>query len=264
MNELKKVFQFFNGNLNPSEKHFKQVRIQQFDKQPLTLDDNLFGDITFEYFIGVNINKIGSNVFKKTGNNITGFICYDCLLEQKPPKYNLNSVFNQLTELNQLQIGLDLRYKTLNEILPSAQTNLKNIKINTKELTIKSGAFQYVKSLNSIEFVDTKINRIQWNSFKFEPNNKNHILSIGFSNCNLTNESFQDGSFDGIEKSFVEIRFNHMDINYLPEEAFKSVLDNKDNTIAFWGDSKVDCHNQKNNWLKGNQQIKNLHCKHIK
>ena len=129
-------------------------------------------------------------------------------------------------------------------------------------MTIKSGAFLYVKRLNYIEFVGAKINRIEKDAFKSEPENKNHVLSISFSNCNLTNESFETGSFDGIKNFIVKITFNHMDIDYLPEDAFKSFLDNKDNTIEFRGDSKVDCHNQKNNWLKGNKQIIDLYCKH--
>lgn len=34
-------------------------------ENPIILEDNTFGHITFELFKGIRINKFGSNVFKK-------------------------------------------------------------------------------------------------------------------------------------------------------------------------------------------------------
>ena len=109
---------------------------------PLTFEDNLFGDITFENFHGINITKIGSNVFNKTGNKIKSFNYYYCDLENQLPKYSIKLIYNQITQLTHLKIGLNV-----NKIPTDAfgiAYNLKIIIINmkSKEFTIKSGAFK--------------------------------------------------------------------------------------------------------------------------
>ena len=56
--------------------------------------------------MGYNLNKIGSNVFNKLADKITMFNCHICNLENRS-NYNLNRVFDQMTKLDLLAIGLD-------------------------------------------------------------------------------------------------------------------------------------------------------------
>ena len=65
---------------------------------PITLEDNTFGDITFEGFQGIGIKKIGSNAFNKTANKLTGFYCNDCDIDNEPPKYDIQKVKIMLFE----------------------------------------------------------------------------------------------------------------------------------------------------------------------
>lgn len=59
-------------------------------------------------FVGINIAMIKSNAFNKTSDQLKVFNCYECSLVNKPPNYDLQKMFNQMTELTDLQIGLDL------------------------------------------------------------------------------------------------------------------------------------------------------------
>ena len=121
------------------------VKITAPPSEPFTLDDNLFGDITFEYFYGINIKKIGSNVFNKTADKIKTFICADCPLEHEPPKYNLQTIFNQMSQLNLISIELNMP----NEIV------LNSMDINS----LREGAFKSVlgNEKNTINFETSKI-----------------------------------------------------------------------------------------------------------
>lgn len=77
------------------------------------------------------------------------------------------------------------------------QKSLSVIDINANQLVIKSGVFQHLKNLLSVNFDDVTINRIDKEAFKID--NHNSFLNINFFGCKLTNETFQNGSFDGIQ-----------------------------------------------------------------
>ena len=79
----------------------------------------------------------------------------------------------------------------------------------------------------------------------------------------MTGNSFEEGSFDG-NKGTLKIRFLYSDIDYIPENSFKSLLNNTKNSIALYDDSTIDCNNCANYWLikeKKEKQITNAHCK---
>ena len=216
--------------------------------------EDIFGDITFDIFAGENINKISSNVFKKTGEKIKIFQCHSCKLENHS-KYNLDTIFNQMSNLEALSIDL-------NTELPSfSSKNLREIKISANELKIKDGAFQNLNKLKIISFIDMKIT-IQRNAFNF-PNSSVHFR-MNFYNCKII--EFENRSFDGI-KSVVQFEFYRMNISHLDEGAFKSVLDNKVNSIVFGSGNilaEIDCDDCKNYWLvkEGKEkQVKNAKCK---
>ena len=63
-------------------------------ENPIILEDNTFGHITFELFKGIRINKFGSNVFKKTANKLQSVWCWDCDIQNQLPKYDLFTVSN--------------------------------------------------------------------------------------------------------------------------------------------------------------------------
>ena len=258
------MFNSASKNLGANEKHFKEVQL--FSASNLILEDNTFGDITFESFHGLNIIKIGSNTFKKTSDKIDVFFCWTCSIQHQPPKYDLQTILNQMTQLEYLSIGVNV-----NEIPSNAVGNLKKLQFislfNGKQnLTIKSSAFHSLDHLIRIQIWETTINRIEKEAFKSAT-----ISDIGFNNCTLTGESFEKGAFDGIEKSF-KIQFMQTNVSYLAESVFKPVLNNSLNSINFFNhkisngkyNSKIDCDDCRNYWLiKENKQnqVKEAHCK---
>ena len=49
-----------------------------------TLNDNAFGDFTFERFYAVGIKRISNKAFGKSAKNITMFICSLCDFTNSP------------------------------------------------------------------------------------------------------------------------------------------------------------------------------------
>ena len=73
-------------------------------------------------------------------------------------------------------------------------------------MTVKSEAFQHLKQLETLEFLEITIKTIEKSAFKFNSSNGFPILRIQFNTCNLTGETFQNGSFDGVSKP-IEVTF---------------------------------------------------------
>ena len=235
--QVQKVFNLASKNLNASETHFQKIQLVfDHDSADVILEDNTFGDntfgditfgditfgdITFEKFQGYNIKRIGSNAFNKTANQITVFDClFTCAIENQPPKYNIQTVFNQINKMLDLSIGLNVNEIPSNafpiDTINSTELSYLRIMVN-QNLIIKSGAFKSLNKLMSIEFYKAKISKIEKETFKLNSNLTG--LSIDFINCNLTNESFQIGSFDGILK--LSITFMQIEIDYFNESVFK-------------------------------------------
>ena len=80
-----------------------KIKKNQFDS-PLTLEDNLIGDITFELFRGSGIKRIGSNAFNKTANKLQSFYCDGCDIDNEPPKYDIQKVEIMLFEKQNLKL----------------------------------------------------------------------------------------------------------------------------------------------------------------
>lgn len=103
MDHLPKVFNSFE-HFNATEKHFNRIELRPSktgNETERILKDNTFGNLIFRMFSGYNINKIGSNVFTKTGNLILSFYCYDCSLVIEP-NYDIQNMLNSpnLQDLN--------------------------------------------------------------------------------------------------------------------------------------------------------------------
>ena len=91
----------------------------------------------------------------------------------------------------------------------------------------------------------------------------NQTLFITFISTFVAGDSFQDGTFDGLQRP-VKIAFAFdSKTDYIPEKIFKSVLDNKQNKITFFQDSYINCQNCGNLWLirdNKQQQIESPFC----
>lgn len=72
-----------NKSLSQNEKHFSLVKLSP-DNQTLTLEDNIFSQITFQTFSGYKINKISLNAFNQTANKLKEFVCSECSLDSEP------------------------------------------------------------------------------------------------------------------------------------------------------------------------------------
>lgn len=271
MNILPGIFSSASKNLTQNERHFKTVELYVFtykNESEATLQDNTFGDITFDQFHGYGIKKIGTNVFNKTAN-LTSFYCWKCPLEYQPPNYDLQNMFNQLTQLTSLTLGLNVS-KIPSNAITSNQSQINYLLIEAKHqiLTINSHAFLGLNQLTTITFYDTKFNSIQTETFKLGKKS-NEQLKINFIKCSLTGQTFQNNSFDGVQQP-LEVVFQGTNINYIPESVFKPVLNEKNNLIDFFDvdygtefNSKIDCSDCRNHWLikeKKDGQVLNAFC----
>ena len=224
-------------------------------------------DFDTDQFVAINAGKIDSSNFNETNHKLSIFNCYECALKHEPPKYDIQTVLNQLTGLSDLQIGLDLAHnQSLNDILPNKYSHLHSIDIKADKLTIKSGGLTWLEYLYSISFNGATIDRIERDAFKTNYTSnftKDGISIITFRDCNLEDNVFQNGSFDGIEDTWTQITFESMNVTSLPEGAFKSFLDDY-KSVAFTGNSTIDCDDCKNYWLikeRKERSIMNAHCK---
>ena len=97
--------------MKANETHFKTVHLYRLEghDDSITLEDNTFGNITFELFRGSGIKKIGSNAFNKTANKLMAFYCSDCDINNEPPKYDIYRV-----EIMQFKKKIFIRFSALN------------------------------------------------------------------------------------------------------------------------------------------------------
>ena len=156
-----------------------------------------------------------------------------------------------MNHLEVLEINLQTVEIPSNAIIPVGnQTKLKRVSIENRDkvLTIKSGAFQHLNQLHVIEFFYSSIQTIEKEAFKLESTSNSSSIKIGFYWCHLTNETFKNGSFDGITKP-IEVEFMGAKINYLAEGVFKTVLSNKNGRINLSSNSDLDCSDCRNYWL---------------
>ena len=231
----------------------------------MILEDNTFSDITFQEFHSNKVKKIGTNTFNKTADKILSFFSLTSSIEHQPPKYDLQTILNQMTQLESLAIGINVDEIPSNAI--RNKTNLPFIKLaNKQNLTIKPSAFYSLDNLYGLQIVQTTVNRIEKEAFKSAT-----LADIIFDNCRLSSESFQMGAFDGITNP-IKVTFLKMNISYLAESVFKPILKNSSNSIDFFDheiskgiyNSKIDCDDCKNYWLireNKQNQVKNAHCK---
>ena len=234
-----------NDNTYRDEKHFDKVQLYtalNLKEYKRVLDDTFFGDITFEKFEAFKIDKIMQNAFNKTADQIKEFMYPNCALA-----IDIFNVIKPINHLTSLILGLNVTEIPTNTF---NSTKITNLEIKSHEnLVIKSDALKF-DTLEQFRIYETTIQEIQRNALKF--NYSVHKgLYLTFEKCKLTGQTFQNGSFDainGANKAF-SIVFDHTNINYLAEGAFKIVL-----YKGYWNridlrDNQIDCEDCKNYWM---------------
>lgn len=185
LNRVSKVFNWMSKNLDFNEMHFKRVKLYPSfieEEYERIIQDDTFGDITFEEFQAHNVSKIGSNAFNITAHKIKKFECFDCSLVNQPPKYNLFKVINLMINLNHLSLRLNVTEIPANAIQPfnGQHSNISFLVISSiQSLTIKSGAFHNFIGLEFFSIWDSTIKLIEKDAFKLQ------ALDIEFQECNL-------------------------------------------------------------------------------
>lgn len=200
LTDLRKIFDSASKSLKtPSEKHFKAIILivlPQHNDTERIIEENAFGDVTFDKFYGNGINKINSNAFNKTADKLNEFKCDPCSLENQPPKYDIQSMLNQLIELTSLSIGLNVDLIPPNALQPigGRESKMKNLVIAAKQnLTIETGAFQSFNKLTQLFFHLTAIKRIEKEAFKFNKKSESR-LNLFFDNTKLTGKLIYNNS----------------------------------------------------------------------
>ena len=246
----------------------------QADEFELILKESSFADITFEEFNGYNIKLIHQNAFGKSAQTIKRINIKQDYINHLPPQYDIWNALSGLVNVKNIDICLnvtEIPSKTFGP-LKGMQSNLNDITIWTDEsLTIRKMAFYHLDNLKNIAIgfhsshcslsnlnpMDRlKIKKIENKAFALEKQS-NEKLKFHFVNCEFDDESFEPGSFDGIQRP-VEIQFYNIKMKILPESTFKSLFNNKNNTFTIFKqprshdnseNSFIDCFDCRNEWL---------------
>ena len=261
---MPKIFASASKNNTLKDKHFKKIEIQRpSNETETTLNDNSFGDFTFDNFYGVQIEKISTNAFGNSSTTIYNFFCSYCVLTYSPSNYNIWATLSQLNKLRSVQVGLNVKEIPSNAITPINQqtSNLTFLVFSSRQdLTIRTNAFHNLKHLIELRIYSTKISKVQRGAFNFSKGEDDILLY--FNQLNMTGNSFEEGSFDG-NKGTLKIRFLYSDIDYIPENSFKSLLNKTESEIKFLSGSTIDCDHCKNQWLINQKQekVKTPYCR---
>lgn len=244
LNNVSKIFNWMSKNLGANEKHFKTLILHPSTNEnqlERIIEDDTFKDITFDTFYGWNINKMASNSFNITANNIGQFSCHECALTNQL-NYSIFNVVHRLHKLDNLFLTLNITEVPINALFNGSNITFIYLK-SQQELAIKSNAFHNLNKLKLLWINDTSIKRIENGAFKIR------AKTVIFENCNFTAETLQNGTFNGLKGHNSTISFDNSTIDYIAEESFKSVLDNKNIEILINNLVIKDCFNCKNYWL---------------
>ena len=256
-------------SLGPTEKHFKKVVIDKYQDKSLMINESAFSNVTFDEFEETNVIYLHNNAFGKAASTIKNFTT-NTLINTELPDYDVWKAIKSLVNLEYINVRMVI-YKIPTEAFGSEK--LREIKLSTfigihiyeQEITIKSKAFFNLNNLENLTLqLFSMTTTIEKEAFLFS---KNSTQRLYMSLTGSQSLQFLAGSFDGIQRP-VSISLIDMQVESLPEKAFKSVLDNKNNTIVFIASNynyraSIDCTNCSNYWLirdgKDNQ-ISNAYC----
>lgn len=243
--------------MNQEQKHFNSVRIYtvNFGVDQLVLNDNSFWDITFDEFVGDNIDLIHQNAFGKAAKTIKWMYNYECCINHQPPQYHIWKVFNELVNVENISVNLNITE------IPSQAfngTHLKSIEISTpNRITIKQKAFNNLDNLTDI-LLASEINKIEKDAFHL--NASNQTIKVGFFLGKFDKTQFDVESF--YVKRPVDIELYDADNIFVGQKLFRTI--SNDNNFRF-GQSLINCFDCKNYWLMRNikdKQVSGAKCMH--
>ena len=267
---LQRIFDSVSKNLAQNEKHFKGIHLfvqKSENETELVFNENSLADLTFNEIYAEGFTKLSTNAFTKLGSTLKLFICSPCEIANSPPNYDVWKSLTKLTQTNTLSIDLDVNEIPSNAFQSANQSQLNSIRLTSKQnLIIKSNTFLNLNNLNQVTIESKLISKIEKNAFKFDKE-LNTTLTVEFSNAILSGDSFENGTFDGIQRP-LSFRFWFVNIDYIPESTFKSVLNDKQNinniVFAPAENSFIDCEDCRNQWLITNNkdnQVEGAFCK---
>ena len=251
-------------NANQTEKHFEYLLIQYTKnlkrENYMILNDSQFGDLTFDDFSGQQIKLISNNAIGNSVNSVS----IQGPINDLPPKYHVWKVINGMTKVTSISMDLNIT-----EIPTQAFTSKKlhsiSISVNTmhgNNMTIKSKAFYNADNLFRFQLYHANITKIQSQAFALA-NNSSQKLEISFGGCQFSDDAFDPKSFDGIQRQ-VQVIFLFGNVTFIPESAFKPLLQNKENRMSVY-DGLFNCLDCRNHWLikdKKELQFLNPICMH--
>ena len=222
------------------------------------LDENQFSDFTLNRISMSGLTKIHTKAFGKTASTLKTFWSVQkSVIGHSPPKYDLWKSISQLTKLNYLGLGTNVTEIPENCISPvnGHESQLKQLHLDQyfqnpfrPKWTIKSGAFQNLNQLKSLELWGF-FNKIETGAFKLNKKS-DEKLNISIVSCShFSGDLFEEGAFDGIQRPvYIDLFLRPHKTDYIPESSFKSLMDNPQNQFQFY-DTQVDCDDCRNDWL---------------
>ena len=99
-----------------------------------------------------------------------------------------------------------------------------------------------------------KFNKIEKGAFRLNQKSDTRLIIDFLSDENFTDDVFEDGTFDGIQRSVTVLLENRIaTLDYLPEVSFKAILDgNKENKVKIHQvlyPTTINCEDCRNYWL---------------
>ena len=165
-----------------------------------------------------------------------------------------------------MYLGLSLSDVPANAIVPvdGSESKLVILWLELPNGIIRANAFENLNNLKNLK-IQSNVKTVEKEAFHLSKKS-DLSLEIRFYASSLTGQSFQAGAFDGSQRPLV-VYLDHINIDYLPEEAFKSVLYNNQNQLSMLpsirrGHSYLNCEDCRNAWLIKNtqHQLANAFC----
>lgn len=233
LGSLEKMFTAVSKVLPPNQKHFQWISITttSFDEKDATLNNNSFADITFDHFVGYGVQKMSINSLGKTASTIKKFYTLNSKLQHSPPTYHIWKTLGTLINAEEMYLGLSFNDVPANSIVPvdRSESKLNILWLVFSNGIIRANAFENLNNLKKIQ-IQSNVKTIKKEAFQFSKKSASP-LEIRFYASSLIGQSFQAGAFDGSQRPLV-VYLDHININHLPEQAFKSILLNSQNQMS--------------------------------
>lgn len=196
---------------------------------------------------------VSNNAFGNASSKIINFTLWD-QVNHSPSRYDIWKVLNGLTNATEINV-----YMNIKEVPSRAFGRLLKLEKLTiasfNKLTIRSNGFKSLDNLSSLT-LHTDFESVESSAFAFDKSTPK--MAIIFWSTFLG--KFSSKAFSGLKRP-TNVGFVYMKLNFIPKDAFKSVLDNKNNIVLF--ESTINCTNCENYWMirdGRDKQVINAYC----